>query len=50
MPPLITGSGGKDTNEHFHRNGVYIPSDEPFVVGFDDDVLPGHALGSEDAP
>lgn len=50
MPPLVTGRGNKDADGHFHRNGVYIPSDEPFVVKFDDDVLPGHVLGSEDAP
>jgi hypothetical protein len=50
MPPLITGRGNRDTDGHFHRNGVYIPSDEPFVVKFDDDVLPGHVLGGEDTP
>jgi hypothetical protein len=34
MPPMGTATAGKHEREH--RNNVFIPSDEPFCVAFDD--------------
>jgi len=34
MPPIGGATAGKHEREH--RNNVFIPSDEPFCVAFDD--------------
>ncbi|HEX4362074.1 MAG TPA: PPE domain-containing protein, partial [Pseudonocardia sp.] len=34
------GAGGAGDSDHEHRNNVFIPSDEPFVVEEGDDVVP----------
>jgi hypothetical protein len=39
MPPMGTGGGGGGKDRQ-HRNGVYLPSDEPFRVEYDFDIAP----------
>jgi len=34
------GAGGAGDSDHEHRNNVFVPSDEPFVVEEGDDVVP----------
>jgi hypothetical protein len=38
MSPLVGPAAG--VTEHEHRNSVFLPSDEPFVVDLDDQVVP----------
>lgn len=40
MSPMGGGFGGAGESDHEHRNNVFIPSDEPFVVDEGDDVVP----------
>ena len=35
----MSGGGGKP-EEREHRNNVFLPSDEPFLVEFEDEVPP----------
>jgi hypothetical protein len=39
MPPLGAGSTEKDRQEFLHRSPVLLPSDEPFHVDVDDDIV-----------
>jgi hypothetical protein len=40
MSPMMGGAGGLGGGDRQHRNTVFIPSDEPFVVEFDDVAPP----------
>lgn len=40
LPPPMMGGAGLAGVEREHRNNVFIPSDEPFVVEHGDDVVP----------
>ncbi|HEV7788180.1 MAG TPA: hypothetical protein VGP05_04140 [Pseudonocardia sp.] len=42
-----TGAGGQDRE---HRNTTFIPSDEPYVVDLDDDVVPAVLDDDENRP
>jgi hypothetical protein len=46
LPPPLLGTAGLAAAEREHRNSVFLPSDEPFVVQDGDDVVPP-VLGQE---
>ncbi|MDT7664935.1 MAG: hypothetical protein QOD04_4491, partial [Pseudonocardiales bacterium] len=47
MPMGGPGAGGQDRE---HRNTTFIPSDEPYVVDLDDDVVPAVLDDDENRP
>jgi hypothetical protein len=47
MPMGGPGAGGQD---RAHRNTTFIPSDEPYVVDLDDDVVPAVLDDDENRP
>jgi hypothetical protein len=46
MSPMMGGGGARGGQDKDHRNNVFIPSDEPFRVEFDD--LPPSVIGAGD--